>query len=95
MLSLFYISKLDKKALRLQEGQSVQKIPPVMKLENVDDESEISDVESNDNQEKKRKSQFQPAPILESGVVESPKNKNRRSSRVAKAKEGSNDGLSV
>jgi hypothetical protein len=53
LLSLFYISKLDKKALRLQEGQSVQKIPPVMKLENVDDESEISDVESNDNQEKK------------------------------------------
>ena len=68
MLSLFYISKLDKKALRLQEGRSVQKIPPVMTLENVDDENEISDVEnvddeneisdveSNDNQEKKRKS---------------------------------------
>jgi hypothetical protein len=56
LLSLFYISKLDKKALRLQEGQSVQKIPPVIKLENVDDENEISDVESNDNQEKKRKS---------------------------------------
>jgi hypothetical protein len=68
LLSLFYISKLDKKALRLQKGRSVQKIPPVIKLENVDDENEISDVEnvddeneisdveSNDNQEKKRKS---------------------------------------
>jgi hypothetical protein len=68
LLSLFYISKLDKKALRLQKGRSVQKIPPVMTLENVDDENEISDVEneddeneisdveSNDNQEKKRKS---------------------------------------
>ena len=55
MLSLFYISKLDKKALRLQKGRSVQKIPPVMTLENVDDENEISDVESNDNQKKKRK----------------------------------------
>eukprot|EP00978_Attheya_sp_CCMP212_P014848 scaffold38083_cov51-Attheya_sp.AAC.1 len=55
--------KLANKAKRLQNGESVQKIPTVYRIENFDDENENTDVETFDKRGKKRKSQFQPAPI--------------------------------
>jgi hypothetical protein len=61
-MSLFYISKLANKAKRLQKGLSVQKIPTVYRIENFDDENDITDDETLDKRGRKRKSQLQPAP---------------------------------
>jgi hypothetical protein len=61
-MSLFYISKLANKAKRLKNGESVQKIPTVYRIENFDDENDITDDETFDKRGRKRKSQLQPAP---------------------------------
>ena len=54
-MSLFYISKLTNKAKRLQKGLSVQKIPTVYRIENFDDENDITDDETFDRRGRKRK----------------------------------------
>jgi hypothetical protein len=54
-MSLFYISKLANKAKRLKNGESVQKIPTVYRIENFDDENDITDDETLDRRGRKRK----------------------------------------